>query len=71
MDARLTAIESRINQFDQRLNARIDSLDAKFDAKFEALNEKIDRLFLWTVGLLVGTLGTAAAGIIATIALSN
>ena len=62
-DAKIDALDKKIDTIDAKFDAKFDTLDGKFDAKIDALNSRFDAL---NNRLLVGTLSIVAALVAAT-----
>ena len=60
MDGRLSSIETRINQLDQKVDHKIDALSTHFDGRFKELEDKRSQVsrdaaanFRWLVALIL------------------
>ena len=62
-DAKIDALDKKIDTIDAKFDAKFDTLDGKIDAKIDALNSRFDAL---NNRLLVGTLSIVAALVAAT-----
>ena len=56
LDARVGAIDQKIDRFREELAAAIRALDQKLDRRVDALDQKMSRHLVWTLGVQITVL---------------